>query len=76
MKKYEVAVLYDTQGKVIGALKVKMVDDNEFKQLQQATEETLENRRLIIEEMQGDICKLNGQIHNLLNEIKVLKGEE
>ena len=76
MKKYEVAVLYDTQGKVIGALKVKMVDDNEFKQLQQSTEETLEKEKLEKQILYKQIGFLQEEINALKHEIKVLKGEE
>ena len=74
--KYEVAVLYDTSGKVIGALKCKMVDEQEYKELIEKAKRNLEikdHKLLSLKEKLDNAIK---DIKELQKEIKVLKGEE
>ena len=74
--KYEIAVLCDTSGKVVGALKCKMVDEHEYKELIEKAKRNLEieNHKLLT--LNQKLENALRDIKTLQKEIKVLKGEE
>ena len=75
MKKYEVAIVLDTNRKEIGCFRCKLVDENEYKKLSKETEKLLNGKDLQVLELKKEIKELNGIIEKLCSEIKELKGE-
>lgn len=76
MKKYEVAIIYNRKGDVIGCLKCKMVDENEYKDLVSKTQKTLESQELEKINTLKYVEELSKSVNDLKKEIKHLKGEE
>ena len=76
MKKYEVAILVDKKGNTIGALKCKMCDEKEYKELISKTALVLSSKDKQIEDLTNQVGALSKSIGELLHEIRVLKGEE
>ena len=74
--KYEIAVLCDTSGKVIGALKCKMVDEKEYKELIEKAKRNLEIKDHKLLTLNQKLENALRDIKELQKEIKVLKGEE
>ena len=71
LKKYEVAI--SENGHVA---KCKMVDECEYRRLQQESEQALAQERFDKQQIINAIRELNKRIEDLEKEIKVLKGEE
>ena len=76
MKKYEVAIILDTNGKVVGALKCKMVDEKEYKELINRSAETNALKEQRIKDLELALNNTDKSIQDLAKEIRVLKGEE
>lgn len=76
MKKYEVAILVDKKGNTIGALKCKMCDEKEYKDLVSKTQKTLESQELERINTLKYVEELSKSVNDLKKEIKHLKGEE
>ena len=74
--KYEVAVLYDTNGNIVSALKCKVVDENEYNQLIEKTKRYLDSKNSEKKKLEKRIDELKEEINELKKDIKVLKGEE
>lgn len=75
MKQYEVAVIVDENGEVIGALKCKMVDEKEYANIMSENARTLAKEKLEKKNLYKTIGFLQEEINDLKHEIKVLKGE-
>lgn len=76
MKKYEVAIIVDVNGNPIGSLKCKLVDEKQYHELKEKHQNYLqleEHKKVVLLE---SIEKLEKQIEELKEEIKVLKGED
>lgn len=76
MKKYEVAIILDTNGNVVGALKCKMVDEKEYKELINKAAETNALKEQRIKDLELALNNTDKSIQDLAKEIRVLKGEE
>lgn len=76
MKNYEVAVLKNKQGKSILALKCKMVDEEEYNKLTEETLKLLDEKDNQIKELKLQLNNLGNVVNRLVNDIKLLKGEE
>lgn len=76
MRKYEVAIIYDEQLKVVGCAKVKMVDQKEFDELLTISFNKDKEKQEVITKLNKSISKLEEQISDLRHEIAVLKGED
>ena len=76
MKKYEVAIILDTNGNVVGALKCKMVDEKEYKELINKAAETNALKEQRIKDLELALKNTDKSIQYLAKEIRVLKGEE
>lgn len=76
MKKYEVAIILDTNGNVVGALKCKMVDEKEYKELINKAAETNALKEQRIKDLELALNNTGKSIQELAKEIRVLKGEE
>ena len=76
MKKYEVAIILDTNGNVVGALKCKMVDEKEYKELINKAAETNALKEQRIKDLELALNNTDKSIQYLAKEIRVLKGEE
>ena len=75
MKKFEVAVIVDKNGNIIGAFKCKMCDEKEYKELMAKTQLTLDNKDMQINKLKEEIKEQNKVIDDLVGDIKLLKGE-
>lgn len=76
MKKYEVAIICDKNGEIIGCLKCKLVSESEYKELVKKTQKTLERKAREDRELKLAIENTNKTVNELAREIRVLKGEE
>ena len=76
MKKYEVAIILDTNGNIVGALKCKMVDEKEYKELINKAAETNALKEQRIKDLELALNNTDKSIQELAKEIRVLKGEE
>lgn len=76
MKKYEVAIILDTNGNIVGALKCKMVDEKEYKELINRSAETNSLKDRKIRELEQAISNLDKSLNNLAKDVRELKGEE
>lgn len=76
MKKYEVAIICDKNGEIIGCLKCKLVSESEYKELVKKTQKTLERKAKEDRELKLTLDNTDKAIQELVREIRVLKGEE